>query len=559
MKHMEEIKMQISYIWDGKEIVMDIGQSILDQLPEDECFSDDPTMLVKVNHRINDLHYQPQEGDVIESLRVSTPDGWRAYQRGLIFLFIMATKSCMHDANVDILHSLSSGVYCEVVSATPLSPFNLDQINRQMRAYIDEKQPFVLSEISKEEALAHYDRTKQTDKAELLAFRYEKDAFKIYSCGHMADYFFGYMPPSTAYLQRYALEFEWPGVALLQPVMNQPSEPIVYNSSHKLMHVFRESERWAKLVDCTTVSDLNRMVENNQLEEFILVNEARHDKETAEYAHYICEQNARLITIAGPSSSGKTTFTQKLRLQLRANGKKPVMISLDNYYEDRDKIPLEEDGTIDLEHIKTLRLDLFNQHLKELLAGESVQIPRFDFPTGKSITESGKWTKLDENGLLLIEGIHGLNEQLTASIDREQKFSIYISALTQLNLDRHNRIPTTDVRLMRRIVRDYSHRNADAETTLSMWNSVRAGEDRWIFPYQEQCDVMFNSTLMYELLFLKRYAYPLLSAVPQTSDYFSEANRLLKFLNYFVDPGSEEGIPNTSILREFIGGGVFEQ
>ena len=544
--------------WNGAEQNIEVGKRMSELLPPEQYKGNNPVMLIKVNHKIGDLNYIPQEGDTIEDLTLATMDGWRAYQRGLIFLFILAAKECLPGSEASILHSLGSGVYIEVNGVT-LSPFDLDRIGRKMREYVDENKPFQLSEISKAEALVHYQHTHQPDKAALLAFREGKETFKIYRFENMRDYFFGYMPPSSGYLQRFQLEFEWPGLVLLQPAMDNPNEPIAYHSSHKLMHVFRESERWARLLECTTVADLNQLIKDGGIEEFILVNEARHDKEIAEYAHYICEQKTRLVTVAGPSSSGKTTFTQKLRLQLRANGKKPVMISLDNYYADRNTIPLQEDGSIDLEHINTLQLDLFNEHLERLLAGEKVQIPRFDFPTGRCIRESGRWLEIGEDGILLIEGIHGLNDELTASVIRKDKFKIYISALTQLNLDRHNRIPTTDVRLIRRMVRDSQHRNADAETTLAMWSSVRAGEDRWIFPYQERCDVMFNSTLVYELAFLKRYAYPLLQAVAQDSPYFSEANRLLKFLNYFSDPGPEDGIPNTSLLREFIGGGVFEQ
>lgn len=562
MIYVQDNNVMISYTWNGENRVSPIGTKAIANVTPEEQKGRNPVLLIKVNQRINDLNYILHEGDKIETLALDTPDGWRAYQRGLLFIAILAVKKCFPGAKVIALHSLGSGVYCEIEDQDrPLSPFDLDTIGRKMREFIDADKPFVLSEISKEDAILYYTNTDQLDKAKLLEFRHSKESFKIYQMDEMKDYFFGYMPPSSGYLQRFQLAAEWPGVVLLQPDIHDPEADIHYKTSHKLMYVFRESERWARLLDCTTVADLDEMTAQGELEEFILVNEARHDKEIAEYAHHICEQQRHLVTIAGPSSSGKTTFTQKLRLQLRANGKKPMMISLDNYYRNRDEIAPQEDGTVDLEHINTLRLDLFNEHLKRLLAGERLQIPHFDFNTGRSVEESGRWVQLDKDSVLLIEGIHGLNDQLTESVERHNKFKIYISALTQLNLDRHNRIQTTDVRLIRRMVRDYTHRNTSAETTLAMWESVRAGENRWIFPFQERCDVMFNSTLMYELIFLKPFAYPLLEAVPESSDYFSEANRLLKFLNYFVDVGQEEikGIPNTSLLREFIGGGVFEQ
>lgn len=545
------------FFWKGEKTEIEPGKSIAQMLPEGQWMDDDPVILIKVNQKIADLNYIPQTDDLIEPLPLSSSDGWRAYQRGLIFMFIRAAAEVIPGAQVSILHSLGSGLYCEARNVQT-SPFDIDEIGRKMRQYVEENIPFELTEISKEEAIAHYTNTNQLDKARLLAYR-EKDYFKIYRLGNAMDYFYGYMPPSTQYLQRFLLHYEMPGIMLLQPSRSNPAAEIEYKDRPKLLHVFRQSERWAQLLNCTTVADLNDMVGAGTLEEFILVNEARHDKEISEYAHRICEQNKRLVTVAGPSSSGKTTFTQKLRLQLRANGKKPIMISLDNYYIDRDKVPAQEDGSIDLEHINTLRLDMFNDHLARLLVGEEVQIPRFDFQTAKSIEDSGNFIKLDNDGVLLIEGIHGLNDELTASVDRSEKFKIYISALTQLNLDRHNRIPTTDVRLIRRMVRDFAHRSATAETTLSMWPSVLAGEERWIFPFQERCDVMFNSTLMYELLFLKPLAQKLLLDVAEDSIYFSEANRLSKFLNYFIDPGEGNIIPNTSLLREFIGGGVFEQ
>jgi len=323
--------------------------------------------------------------------------------------------------------------------------------------------------------------------------------------------------------------------------------------------VFRQSERWADILGVGTVPDLNDLVENGQLRDFIRVNEALHERTISEIASQIVREKKRIVLVAGPSSSGKTTFTQRLSVQLRAAERKTAVITLDNYYRDRSTLKPRPDGTYDLEDINALDVPLFNEHMCELLAGREVQIPRFDFKQKKRVP--GKVLKLQPGQILLIEGIHGLNEAMSHMVDRDEKFKIYISALTQLNLDSHDRISTSSVRLIRRLVRDHLHRGMTAERTLDMWNSVREGEERWIFPYQEQCDVMFNSTLVYELLFLKKYAIPLLKQIPQDNPNFIEANYLAKMLKYFVDPDPEDEleIPRTSILREFIGGSSFEQ
>lgn len=558
---LDEGEQRISVTWDGKEKELPKGLSLEDILGPEQGRSDNPIIVAKVNNRVVELSYIPENGDAIIPLDLRSSEGNRTYRRGLLHTFIRAALAVIPDCNVWVETSVDSGLYCEIDASEPLDPFLVDRIGRTMREYIEKDQPFVRRLINKEEAIDLYEANGQLDKARLLAFR-EDEVFKIYTAGGYSDYFYGHMPPSTGYLQKFRLIYEMPGLIMLYPQMEDLTAELTFHAPRKLMHVFRESNRWARILDCDTIADLNDLTfDEDKLAEFILINEARHDAETHDMAKLIEKSGARLVLVAGPSSSGKTTFTQKLRLQLRMQGKKPVMLSLDNYYIDRDQIPLEEDGTVDLENINTLDLPLFNEHLTKLLHGDKVEIPSFNFEIAKREPHSKRTLRLDKDDVLLVEGIHGLNESLTESIPGNEKFKIYISALTQLNLDRHNRISTTDVRLLRRLVRDYASRGSSAEDTLAMWPSVRAGENRWIFPYQERADVMFNSTLVYELLYLKKEALPLLTAIDEQSEYFSEANRLLKFLKYILPPqeGSEWLIPNTSLLREFIGGGVFDR
>lgn len=547
---------QITLYIDGKECSVEQGLTLQAIVGDPHMEEDNAVMGCMLNGTMRELWHVPKAGDTVATLRISDTDGNRIYQRGLLHMLVAATRECLPGRELDVQHTVGTGIYCELRDAY-LSPFELEAIERKMEEYVQENEPFVRKIISREEAVALYRREGQMDKARLLQFR-TKDDFKVYACEGISDYFYGYMPPSTGYIRRFRLVYQHPGFVLLSPQASDPSAPLSFKPLPKLAHVFRQSEHWAEILECGTVADLDEMVEQGRLAEFIRVNEALHESNIAAIAQDIIAKRCRVVLVAGPSSSGKTTFTQRLGVQIKVREKRPVMISLDNYYIDRDKIPKDENGKVDLEAITTLDLPLLNEHLLQLLEGQEVQIPQFNFKKGKR--EPGKVLRLRENEILLLEGIHGLNDELTQAILDEDKYKIYISALTQLNLDRHNRIPTTDVRLLRRMVRDYKHRGSSVEKTLDMWPSVRRGEDTWIFPFQESCDAMFNSTLVYELLYLKQLAYPLLQAVPRESPYFAETNRLVKFLQYFVDPGADQSdIPKTSILREFIGGGCFEQ
>lgn len=549
---------RVMFKLNGAEASCEAGESLVSLIGERGPGSPVPVVAALVNNAVKELSYKPAGGENITLLTPRDKTGNDVYLRGLLHVLVQAVKKTMPDRKLSIQHAMNEGIYCEIKGEEEFSPFELERIEREMRKIVEKNEPFIRRLISREEAIAFYRAEGNIDKARLLRHR-EDAVFKVYSCGGVSEYFFGHMPPSTGYVTRFKLVMSPPGFVLLYPRQKDPEGELRFTPSPKLAHVFRQSERWADILGVGTVPDLNDLVENGQLRDFIRVNEALHERTISEIASQIVREKKRIVLVAGPSSSGKTTFTQRLSVQLRAAERKTAVISLDNYYRDRSTLKPRPDGTYDLEDINALDVPLFNEHMCELLAGREVQIPRFDFKQKKRVP--GKVLKLQPGQILLIEGIHGLNEAMSHMVDRDEKFKIYISALTQLNLDSHDRISTSSVRLIRRLVRDHLHRGMKAERTLDMWNSVREGEERWIFPYQEQCDVMFNSTLVYELLFLKKYAIPLLKQIPQDNPNFIEANYLAKMLKYFVDPDPEDEleIPRTSILREFIGGSSFEQ
>jgi uridine kinase len=393
------------------------------------------------------------------------------------------------------------------------------------------------------------------DKLALLKHSKNKN-LKLYNLCGRYDYFYGQMAYSTGIIGEFEIMYYKPGFILRYPTIHEPKVIPKFNEQKKLAKIFRETEIWGTILNVANVGSLNDIVVSGEMNEMAMITEAFHEKKIANIADQISlKEKVKIVLIAGPSSSGKTTFTKRLGIQLRVNGLIPIQISLDDYFINRDQTPKDEDGNYDFESIYALDLELFNNNLTELLKGEKVKLPRYDFLTGKRVW-SDKEIYIPERGVLLIEGIHGLNEILTSSIDKENKFKIYISALTQLNLDNHNRIATTDVRIIRRIVRDYLSRGYKAEDTLKMWHSIKKGEEKNIFPFQEEADVMFNSTLVYELCVLKKYALPELKKISEESSVYYEAKRLISFLNFFktVD---EEVVPRNSILKEFIGGSIF--
>ena len=514
-------------------------------------------LAVRIGGDVRELGESVDKNCDIVPITLHDEEGRRIYERSLIFLLLMAMKREFPGVDISCEHSLPQGLYILFKGLKFISNSVIKRLESAMHDFVSEDLPFVKRTLSKDEAIDIFARQGQDDKVRLLGYR-EVDHFNMYSCGGVENYFYGAMVPSTGYLKLFALELHLPGMVLVQPSAEDISVLTQKPSAPRLGAVFSQSERWGEILDAQVVADLNDMVKNGKIREFIRINEALHEKTISYIADEIYDRKSRLVLVAGPSSSGKTTFTNRLYVQLRANGLRPVIISLDNYYLDREDIPLDENGERDFETLYSIDVKYFNEQLVSLLQGNEVELPIFDFATGKR-TSSGKRTKLGDGQPILVEGIHGLNDELTYDVPNEYKYKIFVSALTQLNLDNYNRIRSTDGRLIRRLTRDYSARASSMERTFSMWDSVRRGEDKWIFPYQEQADYIFNTSLSYELAIIKKYLYPLLSAVEKESEYYLEARRLIKFLNYIVDADKsvEEEIPPTSILREFIGGNAF--
>lgn len=516
-----------------------------------------PIVAAKVNNRLRELTETVEEDCEVDFIDLSTADGERIYLRSLIFVFIRACKEIFPDSRVVIEHSMNKGIYCEVHGNFTLSPRQVHRIEERMKEIVALDEPFERFEVTVDEAKRIFQEMGFRDKLKILEYRPER-TIHLYRCGWMVDYLFGYMVPRTGYLTKFELKFYLPGVVIRYPRKENPYELPEFIDSPRLSRVFREAEKWGTQIGVENVGDLNDVIKRGKAGELIRICEALHEKQIAQIADEIAAQKDRihLILIAGPSSSGKTTFAQRLRIQLMVNGLNPIPISIDNYFLEKKDIPLDENGERDVESIKAIDVELFNEHLSRIIQGQEVEIPYFNFEKGKREYRGHK-IRIDDNQPLIVEGIHGLNEELTIMVPKSNKYKIYISALTQLNIDDHNRIPTTDSRLIRRIVRDYQFRGASVEDTLKMWPGVRRGEEKYIFPYQEQADVMFNSALTYELAVLKPFIVPLLEKIPPEHPYYLEVNRLKKFIKYFLELDDRE-VPNNSILREFIGGSCFK-
>ena len=489
------------------------------------------------------------------TLDLTDEEGRRVYERSLRFVFLLAVHQMYPGKRVRFENSMGGGVYVTLESDVLLSTLAVRRIEAHMRELIDRDLPFEYKDVSQQEALDYFRSCGWTDKAELLRY-HPSQTFRLYECGGLREYFYGAMLPSTGHVRIFALHFLMPGILLMLPDKDNLSRPAPFVERPKLTRVLAETARWSDILGCSNVADLNRMVMDRSLREFIRVNEALQTKSISDIADRFAESGARIMLIAGPSSSGKTTFTHRMAIELRTMGFKPLLISLDDYYRSRDEIQPGPDGTIDLEALEALDVPLFNEQLVCLLQGQTVRLPHFDFTIGKSVPGQVD-TRIDSSQPIIIEGIHGLNDRLTPDIPNSSKFRVYISALTQLNLDDHNRIRTTDARLIRRLVRDYKFRASSVERTFGMWPSVVRGEERNIFCFQEHADAMFNSSLMYEMAILKNYAAPLLSDVKPDSPHYTKAQRLLAFLDYFISANVEDEVPVNSILREFIGGCCF--
>ena len=497
------------------------------------------------------------EDCALHPITFQNEEGRRIYERTLRFVLLMAVERVMGDAcHVRIEHSIGHGVYMRFLDREADAE-TVEKLDGEMRRIVSENLSFTKEKWSRDEAIHYFSLRGMKEKAHLLAFR-PYDYFNIYRCGGMAEYFYGAMLPSTGYVSTFKLLYHKPGMVLQMPSVANPCFPAPYEERKKNLAVFAQSNQWLDILDCSNAADLNEMTVGGKLREFIRINEALHDKSIADIADGIAQKGARAVFVAGPSSSGKTTFSNRLCIHLRVLGKKPVLISLDDFYRNQHTLPLEADGKPDLEALTALDVDYFRLCMQKLLSGEEALMPSFDFNT-KCRKDALRSMRLEEGQILVIEGIHGLNPQMHEGLAKDMIAKVYISELTCLNLDNHNRIRTTDARLLRRIVRDHQFRATLPEDTLKMWNSVRRGEEKWIFPYQEQADFMFNSALHYELPVLKKYAYDLLMQIPPENECFLAARRLIKILHYLV-PAPEETlqeIPPLSLLREFIGGCTF--
>ncbi len=514
---------------------------------------------VKLDNTLHDLQTPVGKSRSIEFVELESEEGWIIYRRSVEFLLVMAVHELYPEAEVAAMFRANNGLYCEIsVPGKKLTEAMAQAIEAEMRRIVEEDRPIVKEVLEREAAVKLFKETKQVEKANLIA-SLKLPKVSIYRCGDYYDYLYGAMIGSTGHLGKFALDIFESGVLLRTPDLKSKGEVPPSVPQPKLSEVLTEAKNWANILRCRYVTDLNRAIRSGRISEVIRVSEALQEKHIAEIADYIAKhrQKLRLILIAGPSSSGKTSFAQRLRVQMQVMGLRPFSISLDNYFVNREDTPKTPAGAYDYECLEALDVDLFNKDMFALLKGESVVLPRYNFKTGEREWEGQTPLTLEKSQPIIVEGIHGLNEKLTAAIPREYKFKIYVSALTQLNIDAHNRIPTTDARLIRRLVRDYQFRGASALKTLKQWPDVRQGEEKYIFPYQEEADVMFNSALIYELSALRRYAVPMLEAVTPDVPEYTKARRLLDFCQYFLDLPDEEDVPNNSILREFIGKSVF--
>ncbi|NLY90927.1 MAG: nucleoside kinase [Firmicutes bacterium] len=510
----------------------------------------------KVGKDLRELSFRLTEDTTVTPVDLTHVDGVRIYSRSLMMVFIRAAKEVFPHCQVKIMYSLSKGLYGELYLGRHLAEKDLRRVEERMRKIIAADEKIEKIRMPLEEAVRIFEEEGLNDKVRLMAYRQAKE-ISLYRCGDYFDYYFGYMLPSTGFLKEFELLFHLPGFLLRFPSQTSPEKVPPYVEQHKISQVFYEYEKWGEVLGVSDIASLNQLINEGKGGELIRLAEALQEKKIAQIADEITRdrERVRLVMIAGPSSSGKTTFTQRLAIQLRVNGVRPVSLSLDDYFVSREFTPRNEKGEPDFEALEAIDLDLFNEQLADLIMGEKVEIPRFNFMTGRR-EYRGEVLQIKPDQPILIEGIHGLNERLTQAVPKDRKFKVYISALTQLNMDNHNRIPTTDNRLIRRIVRDSQFRSHDALTTLRLWTAVRAGEEKNIFPFQEEADIMFNSALTYELAILKKYVEPLLLAIPPDVPEYAEAKRLLKFTAYFL-PMDEKEVPTNSILREFIGGSCF--
>lgn len=513
----------------------------------------------KVNNKVESLDFRVYYNKDVEFLDITSASGMRTYVRSLCFVLVKAVEELYPEGSISLEHPVSKGYYCNLHLDRSIGLDDVMRIKQKMQEIIHADIPYLRMECHTEEVVRLFRQRGMLDKAKLLETSGQLYSY-YYRLGDTVDYYYGSLVPSTGYLHLFDLVKYYDGLLLRIPSRNNPNKLEELVKQEKMLEVFQEYHRWNQILGISTIGDFNIACNSGHATDLINVSEALQEKKIAHIADEITHRNengerVKLVLISGPSSSGKTTFSKRLSIQLMTNGMRPYPISLDDYFVNREDTPLDENGKHDFESLYALDLPFFEKQLKALLAGEEVELPRFNFTTGKR-EMSGKKLRVDEHMILILEGIHALNPALTPNIPAANKYKIYVSALTTILLDNHNYIPTTDNRLLRRIIRDYKYRNYSAEETIARWPSVRAGEDKWIFPYQEYADAMFNSALLFELAVLKENVEPVLRKVPNSCPEYSEAHRLLRFLSYFT-PVQDKELPPTSLLREFLGGSSF--
>lgn len=545
--------MQIDY----KDIVIDVKQGTpVNQLLKDEIQKSKCKVIAcKFNNEVKSLNYKINQNGKLELIDIKNKDGMRIYQRGLVYIISKAFSEIYPGALITINYQLTNAMFV-TVDNIKVTDDVIKNVDKRVKEIINQDIPIEKRFMTKEEAIKFYEK-ENTLKGRLQLDLEEKKEVTLYYCENYYNYFYGVLPISTGFVEKYEIVKYHNGFLIRYPSSKNPYELQEFQDTPKLFATLEEYDELHKILNINTLYKLNSIIKQGKIQEYILLDEALHEKKIGAIADDILNRkNIKLITIAGPSSSGKTTFAKRLELQLKINGLKPVTISVDNYFVEREETPLDEDGNYDFESIKAIDTKLLNSDLVKLLNGEEIQAPTFNFHTGHKEYKGNKM-KLAQDEVLVMEGIHCLNDELTYLIPKEQKYKIYISALTVLNIDYYNRISTTDTRLIRRMVRDSQFRGYNAMHTLKMWPSVNRGEVNNIFKYQEEADVMFNSSLIYELSVLKKYAIPLLKVIDNTNPLYSEAKKLLAMLSYFEDIPDDE-IPTHSLLREFIGGGIFK-
>ena len=548
-------KIQIRCKNNKKSQKVEIGSTLFDVFSSFDLKMTHGPVSARVNNKVEGMHYRVYNSKDVEFLDMTSASGSRAYTRTLFFVLCKAVQDIYPNTDVVIDIPVSNGFYVDIRLGRPVVDEDVNILRRRMQEIIDSKMPIRRFTVPTEEAIALFQEKGDVEKVKLL--RTSGSIYTTYyKIGEYVDYYYGTLLTNTSQLYLFGLEKYYDGMLLRIPSVSNPDELGEMTRQDKMFDIFKEHHRWQEILGIRTVGDFNQAIDAGHATDIINISEALQEKKLAKIAEEIASrEGVKLVLLAGPSSSGKTTSCKRLSIQLAVNGLKPLQISLDDYFVDRDKTPKDENGEFDFESIYALNLDLLNEQFNALFRGEEVELPKYDFPSGKSV-KSGKKLKLEPNNVLVVEGIHALNPELTAHVPEEQIFRVYASALTTILLDNHNYIPTTDNRLLRRIIRDYKYRGVSAQETIRRWPSVRAGENKWIFPFQENADAMLNTAMLYELSVLKMQAEPLLQQVPENCEEFAEAYRLLKFLKYFKGI-PYNNLPPTSLLREFLGGSSF--